>query len=164
MEQVVYQPRPGYRINQEQADRYGKALHSLEEELGREVTTEEVLAAATPENSPLHDFFDWDNKSAARKYRLWQAMRLSRCVLVRVIVKEKPVEIPQKMRVTVTHEDGTVRVGYMQSQRVLATPELRKQVLHDALRRAKKWRADYKFYKELGPIFEAIDRVEREIE
>ena len=165
MDQTVeYIPRPGFHITKEQAARYGKALAELRDELGHKATTQETLDAARPEDSPLHDYFDWDNESAAESYRMEQARVLSRSIFVRVVVQEQVVEMRQAFSVKVARKDGSVIRGYVGAQRVLATPELRKQVLQDALQRAKRWREDYKTYKELGPIFEAIDRVEREIE
>lgn len=42
------------------------------------VTPELVVAAAEPEESPIHREFDWDNSTAGPKYRLVQAGELIR--------------------------------------------------------------------------------------
>lgn len=40
------------------------------------VTAEAVVAAATPETSPLHSEFEWDDTKAGHQYRLGQAREL----------------------------------------------------------------------------------------
>lgn len=37
-----------------------------------------VLQEATPKESPLHGYFEWNNKEAAKQHRLWQARHLIR--------------------------------------------------------------------------------------
>lgn len=41
-----------------------------------DLTTEIVLEEASSERSPLHQYFEWDDSEAARKYRLHQATAL----------------------------------------------------------------------------------------
>jgi len=44
----------------------------------------DVVNAARPKSSPLHRYFDWDDRSAAEKYRLDQARALIRSVQAEV--------------------------------------------------------------------------------
>jgi hypothetical protein len=37
------------------------------------VTPHQLLEVATPKSSPIHKYFDWNDESAAHKYRLDQA-------------------------------------------------------------------------------------------
>lgn len=48
------------------------------------VTPELVVAAATPDSSPIHDRFEWDDKLAADNYRIVQAGELIRSCRVKV--------------------------------------------------------------------------------
>jgi hypothetical protein len=59
---------------------------------------EDVLDDARNPNSPLHDFFTWDNTEAATAYRLMQAEAVIR-VSVRFIQTEE--KSPQRARITV---------------------------------------------------------------
>ncbi len=49
------------------------------------VTPESFLDAATPDESPLHRFFEWDDSRAAREHRLHQARQIVRTVIYRSV-------------------------------------------------------------------------------
>lgn len=67
-----------------------QALAELEDDEGR-LTPEAVVTAAAVAGSPLHDLFDWDDSSAAQKYRLDQARTLIRSVKVVYTIEERTV-------------------------------------------------------------------------
>jgi hypothetical protein len=54
-------------------------LLAIRSEHGR-LTPEAVVQAASADDHPLHDRFEWDDTTAARKYRLAQARQLIRVV------------------------------------------------------------------------------------
>ena len=59
-------------------------LLRLYAEKGRLVPAE-IVAEAQQKSHPLHQFFEWDNKKAADKYRIEQAERMIRSVKISVI-------------------------------------------------------------------------------
>ena len=61
----------------------GTSLRSIWEDRGR-LVAEDVVEAASPEDHPLHTFFEWDDTEAAHKYRVWQAGQLIRSVKILV--------------------------------------------------------------------------------
>jgi hypothetical protein len=61
----------------------GTSLRSIWEDRGR-LVAEDVVDDATPEDHPLHSFFEWDDTEAGRKYRIWQAGQLIRSVKILV--------------------------------------------------------------------------------
>ncbi len=63
------------------------ALASLER--GGRLSPEDVLRSAASTNSPLHDYFEWDDSAAAQKHRLEQARQLIRSVRVVVEVVDR---------------------------------------------------------------------------
>ena len=67
---------------------------------------EDVIEAAKPKTSPLHNLFDWDNKSAAHKYRVEQARALIRSVRTTYITEKRSVSA------VVYIHDPEERVGY----------------------------------------------------
>lgn len=66
-----------------------------------EITASELVDAARPVHSPAHAGFEWDDKIAGEEYRLNQARRWMRTLMVtHVVAQEEPVKIalPQAMR------------------------------------------------------------------
>lgn len=57
------------------------ALRAIEDAKGR-LTPSLVVASATPEDSPLHDQFEWNDSIAGHKWRLDQARELIKSVSV----------------------------------------------------------------------------------
>lgn len=68
------------------ANMIGRELESLEE-----ITPENVLEYAKDPDSELHKCFDWDDTSAANKYRLTQARQVIRFIM---IAPKKKEEVP----------------------------------------------------------------------
>lgn len=62
----------------------GRALERITKEAGGELTPSAVVADAKNNRSPLHRFFEWDDRKAAEHYRLDQARSLIRSVHVEV--------------------------------------------------------------------------------
>lgn len=56
-----------------------------------EITPDDVVVAATPEDSPIHGLFLWDNEVAGQRYRLDQARDLIRRVKVNYIPGDKDI-------------------------------------------------------------------------
>jgi len=52
------------------------------------ITPAKVLQDAADESSPLHRYFEWDNKQAAQRYRLDQARHLIRAVQIKITEDE----------------------------------------------------------------------------
>lgn len=67
-------------------------LAQLEAELGHPATPDDIVAAATPENHPLHDDFEWNDGAAAHAWRLNQARSIIRTVTIQSIIRGRTVE------------------------------------------------------------------------
>ena len=65
-------------------------LRSLER--NGKLTAEQVLDAAKPAESPIHDCFEWENSTAAYLYRLDQARELIRRVRIEVVYEETTIK------------------------------------------------------------------------
>ena len=86
-----------------------------------DITPAEVLAAAVPESSPIHDQFDWDDSTAAHSHRLDQARTLIRRIRVTVIVDQPVV---RQIRVSEyirdpdlpNYEQGYVRTAILRTR------------------------------------------------
>lgn len=80
--QSEYRIGEGFRINPAEAPILGRALEKLEKRLRHPVSAADVLEAAQDPRSPFHHHFDWDDTTAAVRYRLVQAQYLMRSLHV----------------------------------------------------------------------------------
>jgi hypothetical protein len=87
------------------------ALASIETATG-ELTDDAVVQAARDPGHVLHGYFDWDDTTAAAKWRLQQARRLITSVTVRVSFDEQTVVVPVYVRSpdALPHQQGYARV------------------------------------------------------
>lgn len=90
------------------------------------LTAENVVDYASKNPGSLRTALDWDNESAANKYRLQQAYQLIRCV---VVVEDK--KEPYRCFTLVGQENQNI---YLPTQMVVSKPDL----LEDGLRRLRK--------------------------
>lgn len=86
-----------------------------------------VVEAARDPESPLHDYFEWDDTAAAERYRLVQARHL--LARIRVVVTETQ---PLMVNVRLSTADGGQRRGYVTMQRAAADPSLYEQIATEA--------------------------------
>lgn len=74
------------------------ALEDLARQHNGAVTPQEVVEAARPETSPLHDYFEWNDNEAAQKYRLTQARGLLNRFRITYVVEERRISAPMFLR------------------------------------------------------------------
>jgi hypothetical protein len=79
-------------MNDEEKRRLAEAeLQAIAAANGGRLTAEMVVQAARDEESPLHDFFTWDDAAAAAEHRIAQARALIRSV--RVVFRTETVTV-----------------------------------------------------------------------
>lgn len=116
---------------------------------------EMVVDAARQEASPLHEYFEWDDTEAGRRYRILQATRL-----IRVSVTLIGGDRPEVIRAFVSLKpDRTSGVGYRETLAVLQETSLRDQLLQDARMELASFLKKYKHLEELAEVFAAIKHV-----
>lgn len=118
---------------------------------------EDVVKAAKPKSSPLHDRFDWNDGTAAHNWRLEQARHIIR-VFVQVIDTGKG---STESRVFVALSSDMPGGGYRILTDVLGDDTLRKALLQDAYEDMRRFTHKYAALKELADIFRAMDKVKR---
>lgn len=142
-----------------------KAMEALCQKHG-EIQPHMIVKAAEPKDSPLHQYFDWNDRSCGHKFRLAQARGLIRRFRVEYVTPEGGSHKTRRlMSVIVTKprenegaEPLTYR-AYVPTERVIADDDMRSQVLHEALTMAKTWKSKYGVIRELAPISDAIEIV-----
>lgn len=116
---------------------------------------EDVVAAAEPEESPLHNSFEWNDTIAARRYRLRQARELIR-VTVEVIPQ---TGTEQRVFVSLNPDREEEGGGYRILTKVMSDADRRKQLLEDALCELEAIQEKYANLKVLAKVFSAVKDV-----
>lgn len=123
--------------------------------IGEEVKPEQVLDKARDSSSELHKCFDWDDSSAAEKYRLHQA----RLVINHLIVVKREVEEekePVQFRVMLKNDSGK-ESGYKQTLVMVRDEDEYKKMLEQAYRELHSFKQKYSCLSELAEILALID-------
>lgn len=153
---VNYAWRPGSRISID-ANKAGRELERLRQEGGGGLTQDAVVERARSHNSALHKHFDWDDTSAAHKYRLEQAGDLIRSITVD-ISRSNLTEKPIRAFVNVTQKSG--ERSYQNTLVAMSDKELREQVIRAAWAELLAVRRKYDGLEELARVFAAIDEAQ----
>jgi len=155
----IYKAKVASPYSDEDAQIIGESLDELKDKFAGELRPQHIVESAKWTRSPLHNYFDWDNESAAEKHRIDQARQMVRSIFLVVETPEGPRETRAFVSVTSNIEDGK---RYVDVATALTTKDYRSQIIDEALRAVKTWRAKYRDYKELTPIFKAIDDMEED--
>jgi ADP-dependent phosphofructokinase/glucokinase len=131
----------------------GEALETIRLENGGELHPQAVVADARDAKSPLHRYFEWDDKKAAEAHRMDQARALIRSVRV---IDDKD----EKSRPAFLSIRSDVGIGYHSIRDVLNSHDLRQRLLEQAQRDLDAWTARY---RELREIVELVLPAQREL-
>jgi hypothetical protein len=136
-----------------------QALHRIQAANGGLLRAADVVEEASHPDSPLHEYFTWDDDAAAYQWRLQQARQL-----IRVAVQVLPYEEPQflvRAFVSLTPDRQLEGGGYRAAVKVMASPTDRQQLLADALAELNRLKVKYHQLTELDSIFRGIERAAR---
>jgi hypothetical protein len=168
--QVKITSAHGSPISDADAKKVQPALTRLARKHGGKLTPSKILDAARSPRSPLHRFFDWDDESAAEKYRIQQARVLLKGVRYNVKTKTVEFDVPAWESVRVDEcdlPDAEPGKGYVSTALAVNVPSFEEQILENAMRRLRAFRDQYKQYSEvfttLRPVFNAIDKAEQTV-
>lgn len=156
--ELAYRAAPGAQFNDDQAAAWGPELQALAEAEGG-LSPERIVEVAEQPRSTLHGYFCWDDEEAACQHRLQQARQLVNHLVV--VIRYQGVERQVKAFHSITYQtvgSDEVKHMYVTIKAVAEQPDLRKQLLAQALREIRTWRSRYQDLKELASIFRAVDR------
>ena len=141
----------------------GERLKEIESRDGS-ITPQAVVDDARPEDSVLHNVFEWNDEKAAEAYRIHQAGNFIRCI---VVVPEKNDTVKEPVRLFINTnptDDGQKKTGSFISLRTaMENPESRKVILSNAKHEMQVFRKKYSDLKELSAVFAAIDETLKEV-
>lgn len=154
---TIYRWKPGCERSGGDAQRVGEQLHSLTVEHGEKLTPTHVVAAARPDDAPLHGLFEWNDVVAADRYREEQAR-----VVMRSIEIVSAQAAPTRMFVPIVEKvkGGQLQKTYVPACRVSAELGLTLTVLEGAMDVIETFRERYGQFQELSVV---ADRAQGEI-
>jgi hypothetical protein len=139
-------------------------LQKLAQEHGQ-LTPEIVIDYASPQDSPLHKFFQWDDSKAAELYRLEQARGLIRRIKVEYVTEEtKTVTVrayhciaPEIPMIDEDGEEQTNRGVYVPLETAMS--DYRSQLMAQCKRDMDGFKRKYAALKEVASVIDAMDAV-----
>jgi hypothetical protein len=153
---MVYKWKPGSRIKVA-PDVAGAELERIRRESGDAFTPNAVVEAARRRGTPLHDYFDWDDKTAAAAYRVDQARYLIRHIVV--CRDDEPVEEAVRVYASITEDESGPT--YTTTRRAMENVEWREQLLRSAERDMEAFQARYRKLTELADVLDAMARARK---
>ena len=120
------------------------------------LTAKNVVDVSRPLDAPLHNEFEWNNDTAAEKYRQYQARVMIQNLEI-VITSEKEDEKPVNTRAYVTLQKTTKPAQFENIQTVLSTKEKRDALLDMAKHDMIIFKAKYAHLKELASVIVSMD-------
>lgn len=135
----------------------GEHIEALIEKYKEHLTNEEILADARSARSPLHKCFNWDDTDAAEKYRHRQAKRL-----LKHLVSKTANERKTRAFVFVQMPGGGAK-SYIPLRSAMGRPELRDQLLDNAVKPLERWLKVYGDRTDMGSVKKRVEQLRRAI-
>lgn len=134
----------------------GKELERIEKETGG-ISNHDVVDAARPEGSVLHDLFEWDDKKAGDKWRLVQASN----IISALIVVNEDSQYNKRAFVNITKSPMLPKnkPRYIRIDNAIQDENTRKILLNNAKEELRRFREKYRALKELTEIFDLINKL-----
>lgn len=159
---MVYKYEWRYQHFPVKADEAGKEFERIERENGK-VTAENLINSARPQDSIMHDCFEWNDTEAAEKYRLLEAKNVINQLVKVVVEKDSEQSRGQRAYVNINPQRGFGSKGdYISIERAMSEEETRKIVLKRALEELIAYKRKYQEFSELSKVFSTIGEVEKE--
>lgn len=120
--------------------------------IGQSATPEQILDKARDENSELHKCFDWDDSSAAEKWRLHQA----RNIVCNLVMKD--VSGTDKTPIRLFYKTDSEE-GYKPTVMIMQDKGEYRKLLDRAIAELSAFKKKYHSLTELESVFDAIDQL-----
>jgi len=128
-----YKARTGSRLlTNKEARVYGQHIESLMKANKGKIRPEEVVKDAEKRNSPLHDYFEWDDTKAGMQYRLQQARDL--IANIASVVSIEGVQSEQRSFFNVKNGSNKGQRVYVTIEKAITTESYRKQLIDQMIK------------------------------
>lgn len=137
-----------------------RELRAIEQEQGL-IVPKAVVEKARSKESPLHKFFEWENKAAADAYRETQARRLIATVYIRHSDNEtsQPVRAFVNIKATSDEDEEETQQGYVSIQNAMKSVPMQEQVMAYARQQLVLWRLKFGNYQQFFGVVQEIDKI-----
>lgn len=147
---AAYEWKPGFHMKAD-AQKVGEQMARIER--SGELTPRSLVDANRKRGAVLHDYFEWDDRKAAEKYREVQASYVIRAIEVQV----QGCSQPTRAFVPVSTEGGNS--SYVSVEVAISHEDTRDEVLDRALAELRAFERKYGGLVELAGVLEAIREV-----
>ena len=139
----------GSRFSQKDAEIIGPELERISQKY-EGIDAKAVVCEAKNGESPLHNYFEWDDKEAAEKYREDQARAILRSIKVKIVTpNNEEVKTRAFLPVTIYGEERK----YKPIEQIMMDRQLVDQITEEAYRELVGWKNRYETYRKLYPVF-----------
>lgn len=143
-----------YPVKPEEA---AEELKRIQDKYG-EVTPKNLLEESRPKGAVMHKCYEWDNKKAAEKYRLWQSRNIMSSLTIVYETPDVGSESIKTLEVRAFQNTSEEREGrFIHVQDAMEDPEYREAVLRRAFTELATFRRKYANLQELSKVFAVID-------
>lgn len=123
-------------------------------------TADEIVAMASDPGTESHDLFDWDDAIAGPKWRKEQAGKILQNLKVEFVTAgEADDAVKTYEPVRLFYGNPCEAKGYAAITTILGNKDMYTQLLERAKMEIKQFRKKYAMLKELGDLFDMIDRI-----
>lgn len=129
----------------------GEHIEELEKEHG-EITPKILLDDSRPKDAVLHPCYEWDDATAAEKYRLYQSKQIIGN-LVTVRVDQQPLE---PVRAFVSIKERNESASYVTTAKALSDEKTKAQVISNAMQELRMFEAKYRGLIDVAEIMRAF--------
>lgn len=126
-----FKSRKGSSFGDKKANLYGQRLMWLLDKKGGELTPSDIVKDAKRKKSPYHDYFDWEDTLAAKKWRIQQARQLTEGIVKVVIIG---TEAKEQRALLSVYKPEDKRPVYVTLETVLNNDNYRNQHIDKILR------------------------------
>lgn len=151
MEQQVAENHLEHKLGKRRLEVYYREIVRISK--SRKLTDRALVEAARSKSSPLHDYFEWDDRKCGAKFREHQARQLMS--QIRVVYAEGG-----DARAFMHIDTKDKKKGeWVESSVVRATPKLLESVVDKALKELEWWTERYQTFDGLDEVANGIRKV-----
>lgn len=118
-----------------------------------------LVESATPEDSPIHQLFTWDDDKAASSWRTHEARQVIGCLTIRVQVGDEEKKVPAFLSVGHDLARQARGEGYRPVAVVIGDRDWSEEALSEAMGRLQALRSRYESLEALSPVWAAMDKI-----
>lgn len=158
--------RKGFHVKKETAQRVGRLIVELTDQ--GVYSPERLVEEASDPRCPAHADFEWNDSTAAHKWRIEQARKYDQAITYTLLVtgprggKSKPIEF----RAAYAFEDADGKPYYRAGTEVVRNKDLLQDLKTRALAALQSWQRQYDMLSSIGEfveIFRAIKKVTKPV-